>query len=298
MKRRAKVALALGGGGARGCAHIGALKVLQRAGIQIDMVVGTSIGAVVGAGYAVSADAHEVESRFNAFLQSQEYKKSGLEMFKRREPAENFFGQVATTIKQRVVVNLAQSKTSLVGEKRLKNVMDVLIPDGRIEDTKIPFYCVASNVSTGKPVLFEEGDMRTIVSASASIPGFLPPYQINGYVLVDGSVVCPIPVLPARELGADVIIAIDVGQRLNENPPLDNVINVLFQTQHMTARHYNLLLLENADVVVRPDVGLVHWSEFKLLHYMIEEGERVTEEALPAIKEAISENSRKWWQLF
>ena len=79
---------------------------------------------------------------------------------------------------------------------------------------------------------------------------------------------------------------------------LDNVINVMFQTQHMTARHYNLLLLEKADIVIRPDVGLVHWSEFKLLNYMIEEGDRVAEEAIASIQQAIKERKSKWKLIF
>ncbi len=287
MKKQAKVALALGGGGARGCAHIGALKVLERENIPIDMIVGTSIGAVVGAIYADNPVALQLEERFKQFLTSEEYKRSGLELFKRKEPAENFFGQIATNIRERLVVNIAQSKPSLVRGKRLQRAMDFLIPEGRIEETEIPFYTVASNIGNGKQVVFNEGDMRSIVGASASIPGFLPPYQVNGYLLVDGSVVCPIPVEPARDYGADVVLAIDVGQRLNDKPKLDNVIDVIFQTQHMTARHYNLQLLEKADLVLRPDVGEVHWSEFKLLDYMIEEGEKVTEALLPDIKNLI-----------
>jgi len=233
----------------------------------------------------------ELEEKFRRFLKSKEYKKSGLELFKRKEPAENFFGQVAKNIRQRLVVNLAQSKTSLVRRNRLQGVMDFLIPEGRIEDTKIPFYTVASNLLNGERVVFKDGDMRTIVGASASIPGFLPPYQFNGYLLVDGSVVCPMPVELAKEYGAEIVIAIDVGQKLNDNPKLDNVIDVIFQTQHMTARHYNLHLLEKADVVIRPDVGEVHWSEFKLLDYMIEEGEKVTEAAMPDIRNVIRAKS-------
>lgn len=287
MKRQSKVALALGGGGARGCAHIGVLKVLERANIPIDMIIGTSIGAVVGAIYADNPIASQLEERFKQFLKSEEYRKSGLDLFKRKEPAENFFGQVATNIRERLVVNLAQSKPSLVRGKRLQCAMDFLIPEGRIEDTNIPFYSVASNIQKGKPVVFNEGDMRSIVGASASIPGFLPPYQVNGYLLVDGSVVCPIPVQPARDLGAEVVIAVDVGQKLNDNPKLDNVIDVIFQTQHMTARHYNLHLLEKADLVVRPDVGEVHWSEFKLLDYIVEEGQKVTEALLPELESVI-----------
>ena len=291
MKKQPKIALVLGGGGARGCAHIGTLKVLERENIRIDMIVGTSIGAVVGAIYADNPVALHLEERFKRFLISEEYKKSGLELFKRKESAENFFGQVATNIRERLVVNLAQSKSSFVRGNRLKHVMDFLIPEGRIEDTKIPFYTVASNLLNGQQVVFNEGNMRSIVGASASIPGFLPPYEVNGYQLVDGSVVCPIPVEPARDFGADVVIAVDAGQKLNDKPKLDNVIDIIFQTQHMTARHYNLHLLEKADVVIRPDVGEVHWSEFKLLDYMIEEGEKVTEAILPDIKNSIRAKS-------
>jgi len=293
-----KIALALGGGGARGCAHIGVIKALERANIPIDIVTGSSIGSIVGALYATTGSAAAVEKRFNEFITSEAYQKSGLDLFKRKEDAENFFGQVASTIKERVVVNLAQSKTSLVGRNRLQYVMDFLIPEGRIEETPIPFYPVASNILNGKRVIFREGDMRTIVSASASIPGFLPPYRVNGYLLVDGSVVCPTPVEPAIELGADFVIAVDVGQELNDNPKLDNVINVMFQTQHMTARHLNLHLLQKADIVIRPKVGMIHWSEFRLLNYLIEEGEKVTKEALPEIHQRIKQRKSFWQNVF
>lgn len=298
MKNKPRIAVALGGGGARGCAHIGVLKVLQQENIPIDFITGTSIGAVVGSIFAISGSATAIEEKFLQFIKSKVYRKSGLDLFKRKEPAESFFGQVATTLKQRVVVNLAQSKSSLVGGTRLQLVMDFLIPDGRIENTKIPFYPIASNIVSGEPVIFKEGDLRSIVAASACIPGFVPPYRLNGYLLVDGSVTCPIPVLPARELGADVVIAVDVGQKLNDNPQLDNVIHVMFQTQHMTARHYNLLLLDQADVVIRPDVGMVHWSEFKLANYMIEEGERSAREALPELRKIIKEKTGRWKKLF
>ncbi|MFQ5707429.1 MAG: patatin-like phospholipase family protein [bacterium] len=293
-----KVALALSGGGARGCAHIGVLKVLQRENIPIDLIVGTSIGSVVGALYATTKQALKVEERFTQFVTTEAYKKSGLELFKRKEPAENFFGQVATYVKERVVVNLAHSKPSLVGGWRLRQAMDFLIPEGRIEKTRIPFAVVASDILNGREVLFTEGDMRSIVSASASIPGFLPPREVNGYLLVDGSVVCPIPIEPARELGADLVIAIDVGQELNDKPVLNNVINIIFQTNHMTARHYNLHLLEKADVVIRPKVGEVHWSEFKLLKYMVEEGEKEASKAIPLLRKKIAEKASFWKNLF
>ncbi len=294
MFKRPKIALALGGGGARGCAHIGVIKVLAEAKIPIDMITGTSIGAVIGSIYAKTQDAIKVEERFQQFLKSEAYHKSGLDLFKRKEPVENFFGQVAKSVKERVVINIAQSKPSMVSSKRLQIAMDFLIPEGRIEKTRIPFYPVASNLETGERVVFKDGDLRTIVGASACIPGFVPPSEVNGALLVDGSVVCPIPVGPARELGAEIVIAVDVGQDLNTHPDLDNVINIIFQTNHMTARHYNLQLLKMADVVIRPNVGLVHWSEFKLLDYMIEEGEKVAATALTQIRKVINKKSRFW----
>ncbi|RMF57200.1 MAG: hypothetical protein D6743_19280 [Calditrichaeota bacterium] len=297
VRKQPKIGLALGGGGARGCAHIGVLKVLEREGIDVGLIAGTSIGAVVGAIYAKTGDASCVEERFSQFLKSEEYRKSGLDLFKRREPVENFFGQVATYIRERVVVNLAQSKTSLVGGERLQRAMNFLIPEGRVEETVIPFFPVASNSLNGQPVVFEEGDMRSAVSASSCIPGFLPPFEVHGRLLVDGSVVCPTPVEPARDHGAELVIAVDVGQQLNDNPKLDNVVDVIFQTNHMTARHFNLHLLKQADVVIRPNVGLVHWSEFKLLHYMIEEGERATEAILPQIRKAIQRKRGLWGRL-
>ncbi|MFQ5602976.1 MAG: patatin-like phospholipase family protein [bacterium] len=298
MKGRPKIGIALGGGGARGCAHVGVLKVLEKENIPIDMLAGTSIGAVVGSIYATTGQAKKVEQRFNEFLVSEEFKKSGLDLFKRKEPVENFFGQVAKLVKERVVVNLAQSKPSLVSGKRLQTAMEFLIPEGRIEETKIPFITIASNILNGQPVVFRDGDLRATVGASASIPGFLPPYEVNGFLLVDGSVVCPAPIEPLREMGADIVIAVDVGQQLNEHPDLDNVINIIFQTNHMTARHYNLQLLKLADVVIRPNVGLVHWSEFKLLNYMIEEGERVTREALSKLRKVMRKKTPLWRKPF
>jgi NTE family protein len=116
-------------------------------------------------------------------------------------------------------------------------------------------------------------------------------------LLVDGSVACPVPVQPARQQGVDIVIAVDVGQELNTNPDLQNVINVIFQTNHITSRYHTLLALEKADIVVRPKVGRVHWSEFKLLRYMIEEGERVTDEVLPEIQRLIREKGSLWGRL-
>ncbi len=293
--KKLKIALALGGGGARGLAHAGVLRVLQEEHLRIDMIVGTSIGAVAGAIFAQALDAEGVHQRFRDFLLSPEFKQSGLDLFRKPEAAENFFAQVATYLKERIVINLAHSRPSLVKSWRLAKAIEKMVDDTNIEDLKLPFAAVAGDLRTGKEVVFTRGSVRQAVAASSSIPGFLPPVELNGMLLADGAIVSPVPVLPARDLGADLVIAVDVSQNLDPNPELENVIDVVFRTNLITAKRYNALLLKQADAVIRPEVGDVHWSEFKRLEEIVVKGERATRTALPDIAQAI-DRKRSFWQ--
>jgi NTE family protein len=297
VPKNVKVALTLGGGGARGLAHVGVLKVLQREGIRIDMVVGTSIGAVAGAIFAQTLDAESVHQRFRDFLLSPEFKNSGLDLFRKPEAAENFFGQVATYVKERIVINLAHSRPSLVKSWRLQKAIERMVDEANIEELKLTFAAVAGDLRTGQEVVFTEGSVRQAVAASSSIPGFLPPVELDGMLLADGAIVSPVPVRPARKLGADLVIAVDVSQDLDPEPEIENVIDVVFRTNLITAKRYNALLLEQADAVIRPQVGQVHWSEFKRLEELVEEGARATKAALPQIAEAIDRRRTLWQKL-
>lgn len=297
VPKNVKVALTLGGGGARGLAHVGVLKVLQSEGIRIDMVVGTSIGAVAGAIFAQTLDAESVHQRFRDFLLSPEFKNSGLDLFRKPEAAENFFGQVATYVKERIVINLAHSRPSLVKSWRLQKAIERMVDEANIEELKLTFAAVAGDLRTGQEVVFTEGSVRQAVAASSSIPGFLPPVELDGMLLADGAIVSPVPVRPARKLGADLVIAVDVSQDLDPEPEIENVIDVVFRTNLITAKRYNALLLEQADAVIRPQVGQVHWSEFKRLEELVEEGARATKAALPQIAEAIDRRRTLWQKL-
>jgi NTE family protein len=284
-RRRPLVGLALGGGGARGLAHIGVIRVFEACGIPIDMIAGTSIGALIGAAYALELDVERLHAAAEAFIHSPAFLESGLDQFRKKKPAENFFGQVATYMKDRLVINLAYSRLSLVGSRRAAKAIDYILPDKTFKDLRLPFACVATDLKTGKEITFQQGSLRGAVQASTSIPGFLPPVIASDYLLTDGAVVAPVPVQACRELGAEVVIAVDVGQSVNNGVETENVIDVIFRANSITSRKLTHLLLASADLVIRPMVGQVHWSEFRLATTLIAEGERAAKEKLKTLQE-------------
>ncbi|MCA9731351.1 MAG: patatin-like phospholipase family protein [Deferribacteres bacterium] len=281
------VGLALGGGGARGMAHIGVLKVLEKHNIPIHCIAGTSIGALVGSGYALHPDAKQFHARITEFIKSPQFQKAGLSRFTRKEPAENFFGQVAKYVKQRIVINLAHSKLSVVSSERLYKIISFTLENRNIEQSQIPLAVVASDLISGEAKTFTRGSIRKAVLASASIPGFLPPVTYNGHYLVDGAVTAPIPVEAVRELGANIVIAVDVGQdMLATEHATRNIVDLIFRTNSITAGSLRNQLLEKADFVIRPEVGNIHWADFSEFDRLVELGEAACEAVVEKIADA------------
>ncbi|KAA3613695.1 MAG: patatin-like phospholipase family protein [Calditrichaeota bacterium] len=281
------IGLALGGGGARGLAHIGVLNVLEKHQIPVHCIAGTSIGALIGSGYALHPDAAQFHKRIGEFVSSSKFRNSGLTRFTRKEPAENFFGQVAKYVKQRIIINLAHSKLSVVSSERLHKIIRFTLENRTIEQTKIPLAIVATDLISGDAKTFFRGSIRKAVLASASIPGFLPPLQYNGHYLVDGAVSSPVPVPAAMDLGANFIIAVDVGQDvLASEHATKNIVDLIFRTNSITAGSLRNMLLEKADFVVRPDVGDIHWADFAQFDRLVREGEIACEKMIPQIQKA------------
>ena len=303
MSGKLRIGLALGGGGARGMAHIGVLKALEANQINVEVIAGTSIGAILGAAYALHPDAKALEERTIAFINAPQFKESGLDLFKKKKAAENFFGQVAKYVKERVVINLAHSRPSLVGAWRVSRAVDFMLEDKNFEDCRIPFACVATDLKTGEEVIFKEGRLRQAVAASMSIPGFLPPINYNSHLLVDGAVVAPVPVNACKLLGADVVIAVDVSEGLYHNSQIENAIDVNFRASLITARRYTNLLIQQADVIIQPAVGRFHWSDFSQFETIIDLGKTATNEALSHIfsatkKRGVVKEKSIWKRLF
>ncbi|NOY76797.1 MAG: patatin-like phospholipase family protein [Calditrichaeota bacterium] len=298
MAKKPVVALVLGGGGARGMAHIGVLKILEEAQIPIDLIVGTSAGSLVGAMYATSQNVVTLIRRFEEFLQSKTYNHTGMPKFLQKKPAENFFGQVATYLEERIVINLAYSRTGLLERRRLREAVDFLVDPVSIRETKIPYAAVAVDLISAKELIFTEGNLQTAVEASSSLPGFLPPLKQNSHVLVDGAVLHTVPVIPAKKLGADFIIAVNVSQSLDNEPELDNVIDILFRSNSITSYRYSRMQMKEADLIIRPDVGDVHWSNFSRFNELIEKGEEVARKAVPVIRQKMQKKFQFGYRWF
>ena len=291
--KKAKIALILGGGGARGLAHIGVLKALEENGIPIDMVVGTSMGAMVGAVYAQNPDSRKLEEKFVSFLDSERFQAIGINRFdKEQSEPDNLLEQMAKKFKRRVIINLAAHRQSLFKGERLMVAINQLIDNILIEETKLPFACSALDLSKLEEVIFDKGNIRTAVSASSSIPGFLPPVEIGDTQYVDGSICTNFPWDYARAHGADIVIAVDVTLRNIHTVHPDNVIDIIMRTSIAANYKINRLALDNVDFVIRPPLGQIYWNEFDRYNSLIELGYKAGKNCITDINEIIHQHNK------
>lgn len=288
MLRRPKVGLALGGGGARGLAHIGVLRVLEQEKIPIDIIAGTSAGALIGAMYSQRLNTDKVEQTIRQFLNSEDYRRLRIQHAIKRKEDESFFSQVVASLKERLIINLAYSRNSLVNNRRLIYALNILLHDGQIEDAQIPLGIVTSDLVSNREVVLTSGSMIRAVAASVSLPGFLPPIDAGDWLLVDGGITQPLPVHAAVGLGADVVIAVDVSFQSEPQSHFKNIFQIMNRTHHMTADCLNRLLSEKADILIRPEVGRFHWSAFEAIDAIILQGEIAARAALPIVKRRLS----------
>jgi NTE family protein len=274
QKRKKSICLALGGGGARGFAHIGVLKVLEREKIPISQIVGTSMGAIVGAVYAQSGDIQLVETKFRELMTSPVFKSSGMAYADQQRVAEGWFYQLAEHVHNHIVINIGKHTKSVASAERLKRVLSFLLQDDLIENTHIPFAAVATDLYKGSEVILESGPIIRAVAASSALPAYLPPVSINGLLLVDGASTSPVPIRAAKKLSRNKVLAVDVSQTLPAQPKLDNLVDIVLRSYSITARRYHDELVRDADLILQPLVGQFHWSQFDTMDLFIQEGEK------------------------
>ncbi len=271
------ISLALGGGGARGLAHIGALRVLENEGIPISQLVGTSMGAIVGAAYAQLGKIDAVENKFRVLMESGEYKANGMLYTGINKVASGWFEHIASHIREQIVINIANFKESVFPSKRLYKILEMVLQDEKIEHTKIPFAAVATDIYQGKELIIDQGPIIEAVVASASLPGYFPPVKIGNRILIDGAFTFAVPIEPAKtRMPHNKVVAIDVSDTLPANPVLENSIDIVLHSYKITSRLYHDSQIKNANVLIEPNVGHYHWSEFDKIDYFIQEGEKAT----------------------
>jgi NTE family protein len=285
-----KICLALGGGAARGLAHLGVLKVFEDARVPIDMIAGTSLGALVGGLYATQPDAVYWMGRMEQYLRSFRSRKTRLEFIQKLEQPNNrnhgFFSDMAFLIRKGYFWGVTATKPAFISEKEYEEFIYPLIPDRNIEQTKIPFGCVATDIRNGKRVLYRSGSLRRAISGSCALPGIFPPVVDGDMLLVDGGWVERVPVRCAKDMGADIVIAVDVSSeigRFDDKFGLD----VVLRADAVSRVYLNELLVQEADVVLHPAVGATHWADFSNPRELYRQGEAAALENLVTVRTVI-----------
>ncbi|WP_281983085.1 patatin-like phospholipase family protein [Azonexus hydrophilus] len=247
-----KIGLALGGGAARGFAHIGVIKMLESHGIVPDYVVGTSAGAVVGSLYAGGFDAFAMQ-------------------------------KLAIQLDETLFADWTLRGPGLLKGEALQSFVNQHLKRRPLEKLNIPFGTVVTDLNSGERVVFRTGDSGMAVRASAAVPGVFQPVAINGRQYVDGGLTSPVPVRAVREMGADFVIAVDISATA-EGQPVDSMSAILWQTTTIMGNVIGKTELAEADIVIRPRLPYVKSWNFAARHEAMIEGERAAQAALPAIR--------------
>lgn len=272
--------LALGGGGARGFAHLGVLQALDEAGLSVRGIVGTSMGAVVGGMYLAHGSAARAIDLWREALEKDLIPSvRPLGRFPDADTKEHPLVQVARRIRNRVVISFAMNRNTVLDDIALVKALKFLIPDIRFSDLPKPLVVVATDLETGAEVRLRSGPIRPALVASSAIPGMVPSVEIEGRPLVDGGVVAEVPAVAAREEGWPVI-AIDVSLDVPRLKTDDLVLDTMMRTQMMTARLLRWKHLRSATHVIRPEVGDARWAEWSRFEEFVEAGHKATLEFL------------------
>ena len=254
IRKPLRIGLALGGGAARGFAHVGVIAVLEEAGFRPQFVVGTSAGSLVAAIYATGKTGAQLQQT-----------ALGME-------------EVAMTDWMLPIIGKGVFRGDALGR-----YVNQLVGGRLIENMAIPLGIVATDLNSGKAVLFRSGDTGTAVRASSAVPAVFVPVRISGHEYVDGGLVSPVPVRFARQMGADVVIAVDISSPPEGNPA-EGTLQILLQTFAIMGKSINQYELREADVVVRPSLAGLKSADFSARKLAIDSGRAAMLAALPALK--------------
>jgi len=254
-----RIALVLGGGAARGFAHIGVIRALEQEKIPIDMIVGTSVGSLIGAIYASDMNSFDLE--WTAFALEKD------------------------DVFDYAFLSALTSMGPVKGDK-LEEFVKSKVPAANIENLKLPFAAVATDLNRGTRVVLDHGPVAKAVRASSAIPGVFNPVELQGRLLVDGGVVDNIPIAVAREKGADIVIAVDISENV-ANFNITNVVDVMVQAVAIIMNENTKLKKKDADVLITPAVGNVAMLDFTQKKRCMQAGIEAAQRAIPEIRKKI-----------
>src|SRR5256712_43642 len=258
MPSRPGVGLALGGGFARGFAHLGVLQTFEQHHIPISHIAGTSVGSILGAAYA-----------------------SGTPLARIIETCR--------TIRFRDIARWRVSRLGLASNQRLGGLIERVFESRQFEDLRIPLAVVATDLTSGEPVVFTQGNLVDAIRASCAFPGLFEPMQIGTRYLADGGLVAPVPTCAARSLGAALVIGVSVGMQDGHRGAPTNIFQVVSRAVNAAQKHQLEIWERHADLVLRPDVQSLAWDEFDRADEAIQAGAAAAYGALAGIEELLQQ---------
>ncbi len=258
MSNRAGASLALGGGFARGFAHLGVLQVLEQNHIPISHIAGTSVGSILGAAYASGAPLARII-------------------------------ETCRTLRFRDIARWRVSRLGLASNQRLGNLIERVFESRRFEDLRIPLAVVATDLNSGEPVVFTQGNLVDAIRASCAFPGLFEPVEIGTRCLADGGLVAPVPTRAARDLGAATVIGVSVGMQDGHRGAPTNIFQVVSRAVSAAQKHQLEIWERHADLVLRPDVQSLAWDDFDRADEAIAAGAAAALRALPRIEKMLGQ---------
>jgi NTE family protein len=291
MTATRRLGLALGSGGARGLAHAGVLRVLERNGLRPDLIVGTSMGAIVGGLYAETMDAEETWRRLHTFTQDEEFLDTWAPFVAKGSPSAESRGRIQSlfTSASRLFMQFRTiTQPSLVGAEKLRKPLERLFRARDFADLTIPFQAVGVDLISGERALFREGDLLDAIYASAAIPGVFPPLAVDGRMVVDGGSPYRVPVNTCRAFGADVVVGVVLPGFESAKPEYKTGLEIMQRCEAIARERLDHYVLPSADVIIRPDVSEYHWADFAHDEACLTRGEEAAEQAVTDIAAAMA----------
>lgn len=289
-----KFGISLGGGAARGYAHLGVLKIIEENGIKPAFISGTSMGAIMGALYSYHGNIRDTINHIADFLKSTDtinQKIYKIVIESEKEPV-NFVENIMQFVRKGIIYGKALTSKSMVPEEVFNEVFDTLVPDVNIEDLKIPFCAIVTEITEGEELMVTKGNLRNALKASSAIPGFYPPFIDGEKIYIDGGWTNKNPVRPCLQMGASEVIAVCVSRELEDTKDFSIGMDLIIRSNAVSTHRLGQLQKEDASLVLYPKVEHIHWADFSKYEEGIVSGIECAKECLPQIKKIYGRS--KW----
>ncbi len=282
-----KTALVLSGGAARGLAHIGTIAEMDRYKIDFDIIVGTSMGSIIGALYALYKSPKRIYEHVYDYLNSEIFQRNWLPV-QEEETAEDgtgFFHRFLVNLQKSIYYTRSLTRLSLIPAENYEEMINAMFEDIMIEDMPVKYGAVAVDLSTGEEVVICSGPLRKAIAASCAIPGVLPPIEIKGRLLVDGGGLDNLPIIPALEMGSSFVVASDASWDIKDlELEVRCALDVVFRTNDITRLYLNEIRRNMADLLIEPKVGHIQWTEFNRMAEVVAAGRKAARTQLRAFR--------------